>query len=373
MRDPHRRSGLGVAAATYAGSAAFTWYRYGTPRPGTPEEADPLLDRFMAAYEVVERHNVRVRAPAKITLTAAYEQNLLASPVIRAIFKARELALGSTPDERARPQALLPQMLALGWGILAEVPGQEIVMGAVTKPWDPNPRFRAIGPEHFAAFDEPDYVKIVWSLRADAIGPHESIFRTETRAVATDDLARLTFRRYWALVSPGVALIRRSSLGPLKADAERRARMSPAVGGDRAAVSRTDPAIARAPSQGGRDHEPERRADGRATEQCRRRGHESRRTEPAAQPGDHSEQGEGADAGKPWPVGHRASVLAHSRSKPPRSPPSIGDDKRAIPVFRPVQFPPGRRSNTYLSRPRSHTSPLRSSWRLSIDSSWTCA
>jgi hypothetical protein len=172
-------------------------------------------------------HQVRVQAPAQITLTAAYEQNLLASPVIRAIFKARELALGSTPDERARPQALLPQMLALGWGILAEVPGREIVMGAVTRPWDPNPRFRALGPQQFAAFDEPDYVKIVWSLRADAVGAHESIFRTETRAVATDDLARLTFRRYWALVSPGVALIRRSSLGPLKADAERRARMSP--------------------------------------------------------------------------------------------------------------------------------------------------
>ena len=222
-------AGLGVAAATYAGSAAFTWYRYGTPRPGAPDEVDPLLDRFMATYEVVERHNVRVRAPAEITLTAAYEQNLLGSPVIRAIFRARELALGSTPDERARPRALLPQMLALGWGVLAEVPGREIVMGAVTKPWDPNPRFRAIDPEHFAAFDEPDYVKIVWSLRADAIGPHESIFRTETRAVATDDLARLTFRRYWALVSPGIALIRRASLGPLKADAERRARMSPAV------------------------------------------------------------------------------------------------------------------------------------------------
>ena len=224
-------AGLGVAAATYAGSAALTWYHYGTPKPPTPDEGDPVLDRFMATYEVVERHNVRVRAPAEITLAAAYEQNLLGSPVIRAIFKARELVLGSTPDERARPQALLPQMLALGWGILAEVPGREIVMGAVTKPWDPNPRFRALDAEHFAAFDEPDYVKIVWSLRADALGPHESIFRTETRAVATDDFARLTFRRYWALVSPGVALIRRASLGPLKADAERRARMNPAVAG----------------------------------------------------------------------------------------------------------------------------------------------
>ena len=76
------------------------------------------------------------------------------------------------------------------------------------------------------AFDDPDYVKIVWSLRAERLGDNESMFRTETRAVATDDVARMTFRRYWALVSPGVALIRRMSLRPLKAEAERRARTS---------------------------------------------------------------------------------------------------------------------------------------------------
>jgi hypothetical protein len=218
-------TGLGVAAAAYAGSVAFSWFRYGSPQPpGTADELDPLLDRFMPDYEVVERHHVRIAAPAEITMDAAREQDLLASPVIRVIFKTRELALGGTPDERARPQALLPQVLSLGWGVLADVPDREIVIGAVTKPWEPNPRFRAIGADQFAAFHEPDHVKIVWSLRADPVAAHESIFRTETRAVATDALARLKFRRYWALVSPGVALIRRMSLQPLKADAEKRAR-----------------------------------------------------------------------------------------------------------------------------------------------------
>jgi hypothetical protein len=220
-------AGFGLAVAAYAALAASTWYRYGSPQPAGAEDVDPLLDRFMSTYDVVERHHVRVLAPAEITLAAAREQDLLASPVTRAIFKTRELAFGSTPDERARQRALLPQVLSLGWGVLAEVPAREIVVGAATKPWVPNPAFRALGPEHFAAFDEPDYVKIVWSLRADPLGTHESIFRTETRAVATDDLARLKFRRYWALVSPGVALIRRMSLGPVKSDAERRARTAP--------------------------------------------------------------------------------------------------------------------------------------------------
>jgi hypothetical protein len=51
-----------------------------------------------------------------------------------------------------------------------------------------------------------------------------SIFRTETRAVATDPVARLRFRRYWSFLSPGIILIRRAMLAPVRAEAERRAR-----------------------------------------------------------------------------------------------------------------------------------------------------
>jgi hypothetical protein len=217
--------GAGVAAATYVGSAGIAWWRYGAPPPPDSEAVDPLLDRFMPAYEVVERHRVSVKAPATITLTAAREQDLLGSPVVRTIFKVRELVLQSTPDQERRPRALLPHMLSLGWGVLAEVPGREIVVGAVTKPWEANVVFRALPPDVFAAFDTPEYVKIVWSLRADPDGVNRSIFRTETRAIATDTVSRARFRRYWSFVSPGVGSIRRLLLGPLKAEAERRARL----------------------------------------------------------------------------------------------------------------------------------------------------
>ena len=92
-------AGFGLAVAAYAALAASTWYRYGSPQPAGAEDVDPLLDRFMSTYDVVERHHVRVLAPAEITLAAAREQDLLASPVTRAIFKTRELAFGSTPDK----------------------------------------------------------------------------------------------------------------------------------------------------------------------------------------------------------------------------------------------------------------------------------
>jgi len=188
------------------------------------DERDDLLDRFMPHYEVVERHRIRVSAPADVTFAAACDQDLFAMPLVRLIVSARERILGATPAARPQSRGLLAATRSLGWGELAAVAGREIVMGAVTRPWEPNVIFHALPPDQFAAFAEPGFVKIAWTLRADPVDDSASIFRTETRAVATDPIARARFRRYWAFVSPGVRLIRRLSLRPLKRVAERRAR-----------------------------------------------------------------------------------------------------------------------------------------------------
>ena len=225
-------AGAGVVVGAYAATAALAWLRYGRVAMANADGTDALLDRFMPVYDVVERHHINIAAPALVTLAAAEEQDLLHLPLVRAIFKARELALGAAPDTGPQPRGLLAQMRAIGWGVLADVPGREVVVGAVTKPWEPNPTFRALAPDAFAAFCEPGYVKIAWTLRADAVGQAASVFRTETRAVATDTIARRRFRRYWALASPGIASIRHLSLRPLKYDAERRARTAEAAPAD---------------------------------------------------------------------------------------------------------------------------------------------
>ncbi len=217
---------LGFATAAYATYAGLTWIRYGRPSPAKADEADPLLDQFMPVYEIAERHHIRVAAPADITFAAACDQDMMESPVVRAIFRTRELVLGSETDATPRPRGLLALTKSIGWGVLAEIPDREIVMGAVTQPWDANVVFRPLAPAAFAAFDEPDHVKIAWTLRADPVGARASIFRTETRAVATDAAARAKFRRYWSLLSPGIIVIRWSMLRPVKRDAECRRRHS---------------------------------------------------------------------------------------------------------------------------------------------------
>lgn len=213
-------AGVGAAAAGYATYVAVSWARYGHACSGGHEAADPLLDRFMPTYEVAERHHIAVDAPADATLAAARQMNLLSSGVVRGIFAARECLLGADRDERQLPIGLLDQVRALGWGILAETPGREIVLGAVTRPWEANVVFRALSPEEFADFAEPGYVKIAWTLRADPVDAETSVFRTETRAIATDAFARSKFRLYWSALSPGIILIRWMMLRPLRRQAE---------------------------------------------------------------------------------------------------------------------------------------------------------
>jgi hypothetical protein len=217
-------TGGAIAGAVGVGWVGLQWLRYGHPSSPCGDARDTLLDRFLPAYDVVERHHIGVRAPAATTLDVARQLELGQVPLIRAIFAAREWLLGGTPDRRPLPPGLIDQVRALGWGVLAERPGRAIVMGAVTRPWEANPTFRAIAPEAFATFAEPAYVKIAWTLRADPIDASSSVFRTETRAVATDREARDRFRIYWACLSPGIWMIRRATLRPLKREAERRAR-----------------------------------------------------------------------------------------------------------------------------------------------------
>lgn len=211
--------GVGAAVAGYGSLVAWNRWRYGAP---AAPPFDPLLDRFIPSPEVAAHHEIGVAAPAAVVLTAAKEMRALELPLVSTIIKLRELALGGEPDRREHPPGLLAQMMSIGWVVLAETAGREVVLGAVTRPWDAAPVFRSVPAEAFASFAEPGYVKILWTLRADRVDDAHSVFITDTRAATTDPEARRRFRVYWSYVAPGVELIRFAMLRPLKREAERR-------------------------------------------------------------------------------------------------------------------------------------------------------
>jgi hypothetical protein len=226
--------GVGLLALPYLAYVAATWYRYGRlAKQGHRVGEDSPLERFMPTYEVAEHHEIDVAAPAALTMAAAREMDLYRSPLVHAIFAIRTLPSRLRGAPPRAPASLLAETLSLGWRVLAEVPNREIVVGAVTQPWRAEVEFRGLDPEAFVAFAEPGYAKIAWTFEAIPEGPAASRFRTETRVSTTDPRSRATFRRYWAMLSPGILLIRRQSLKLVKAEAERRFRTS----GQEAAIS----------------------------------------------------------------------------------------------------------------------------------------
>ena len=181
-----------------------------------------LIDAFIDKPDVSERHEMVVRAPAELVLEVAEHVDLLSIPAIGAIFRLRERVFGVQPKPRSGPKGLIAETTALGWGVLAHRPGQEIVMGAVTQPWIGNVKFRPIPPAAFRSFSEPDFVKIAWSLEVEQIEPALTRFRTQTRVLATDRSARRKFRIYWTFAGSFIILIRRIANRAIRREAERR-------------------------------------------------------------------------------------------------------------------------------------------------------
>lgn len=209
------------AAVAYGGYVLNAWLRYGREVADLPVR-NALADRYLPQFEIRERDEVTVLAPADTTYDVAYHLDLQSSPIVRAIFAARAFLFRSGPAKLPPRTEFLEEAVALGWGVLDEEPGRKLILGAVTKPWESSVQFIAVPPGDFAAFDSPGYAKIVWTLEADELTPATSVFRTETRVATTDPQSRRRFRRYWSFVSPGIFLIRREALRLVKAGAERR-------------------------------------------------------------------------------------------------------------------------------------------------------
>ena len=191
-----------------------------------------IIDRFLPTADVRERHEVLVHAPAELVFDVAEHFELHSVPLIRAIFWLRAKLLGGRYE---RPQrGLVEETLSLGWGKLAYTPGRALVMGAVTQPWVGDVKFRTIPSDAFAGFLEPDLVKIVWTLEAEPLGPELTRYRTQTRALPTDEPARQKFKGYWRKFSIGIRMIRWLSVPAVKREAERRWKIRSAARGSEA-------------------------------------------------------------------------------------------------------------------------------------------
>lgn len=180
------------------------------------------LDRFMPRADIRTRHEITIGAPPAVVFEVVRTFDLQSPPLVQGIFWLRGKMLGARGAARWRSQGLAADLLRMGWGRLAEEPDRYVIAGATCQPWVPDVVFTPIPADRFEAFAEPDQVKIVWTLEVEPIETGRSRFATETRAVATDESARLKFRRYWRVFGIGIRMIRWLLLPAIRREAERR-------------------------------------------------------------------------------------------------------------------------------------------------------
>lgn len=178
----------------------------------------------------VERHVMHVQAPVAAVYAALWRADL-GGPVARMLLGLRALpaALGGSLKARERLAALAAGRAALtlrdladtGFAVLAEAPGQEVVLGLTGRFW-------AIGgdiaPTAAATFhDGPPrgYAQAAWNFTVVPAPNGGTWLTTETRVRCADAGARRRFRAYWLLVRPFSGLLRRVMLRAIRREAER--------------------------------------------------------------------------------------------------------------------------------------------------------
>ncbi len=190
-----------------------------------------LLDHYLPQYDVTETYAIIVDADPDLTWQAVRRSDLSRSAVVRVLLELRSLpnrlhgVLNGRPSNAARPPLTLDDMKRAGFLLLDERPGHEIVLGSVVQPWNAvtdNKPAPQVEPDRFTEFDIPGYVKVAFNIRVEPYGSGRALITTETRTAATDPMSLRRFARYWLIIGPFSALIRRLMLRIAKSDAERR-------------------------------------------------------------------------------------------------------------------------------------------------------
>ena len=124
-----------------------------------------------------------------------------------------------TPESSSPiPRRVGPQ---LGLSAFAAILVLGLVLGVVGRFWTTDGGVERLGPAGFASFDAPGFAKGAMNFHARA-ADGGTLLTTETRIQATDDSARRSFGRYWRVIGPFSALIRRAWLRAIRKRAERR-------------------------------------------------------------------------------------------------------------------------------------------------------
>lgn len=188
-----------------------------------------LIDRFLPRFDVTQVVETSVNAPPDRTFAAIRDTDLR-DPLIDALFAVRELPQRllrwwrgekAPPTQKGKVTFRTITESGPGWTLLAEEPGKEFVVGSVGRFWRKDYGGRPVKADEFLHFHEPGFAKLAIGFVVRPMPGGGAVLRYEARTTTTDPAAERTFRRYWRLIHPGVAVIMGRALRRIKRQAER--------------------------------------------------------------------------------------------------------------------------------------------------------
>jgi hypothetical protein len=178
------------------------------------------IDDVVPSYQFGEHHEILVAATPERVLLAAQAVTAGEIRLFRLLTWLRSPRWpGSGHESILNPGAekpILDVALRSGFVLLREEKDRELVFGAVVCCGRREPPRSA---EEFDALSG-SLARAVMNFYVEDAGGGRSRLVTQTRVAATDARAERVFARYWRVIYPGSALIRRMWLRAIKARAE---------------------------------------------------------------------------------------------------------------------------------------------------------
>lgn len=168
-----------------------------------------LLDAFLPHPDFSERHELAIETTTRVVYQAIWEADMAGHPIIRALLWLRALpsrALSRQWHLDGSP-VTLAVVTAMGFCILAEDPGHEVVLGIIGPFWRLTGNLRPCDPASFQELLQPGLAKAAWNF-AVASRKGVTMLSTETRISCADPASLRRFRLYWLFVRPWSGLIR---------------------------------------------------------------------------------------------------------------------------------------------------------------------
>jgi hypothetical protein len=178
----------------------------------------PRIGEFLPISDVSASYEIRINAPPSVVYQRLLVSNFNEARVVRLLMTLRS---GGRPPRSRVPGDLRQRLQGTGFVILAEVPGEELVIGVAGRFWRPDGgRCLDLTVDGFGGFSRSGYAKAAWNFKLRAESSKETVLSTETRIKCFGRAAFWKFRLYWSLVGPFSGLIRKAILKQVKTEAE---------------------------------------------------------------------------------------------------------------------------------------------------------